>query len=105
MSNKGRFHVSAPALAVGIVAVAFALRVYRLPVLPPGLNGDEAWNLIDILEMQDTRRFPLFFPNNFGREPLFIYVQGAMSLIAGATAFAARLTSAFVGTVTVALLY
>ena len=97
--------VPAPALAVAIVAVAFALRVYRLPVLPPGLNGDEAWNLIDILEMQDTRRFPLFFPNNFGREPLFIYVQGAMSLIAGATAFAARLTSAFVGTVTVALLY
>src|SRR3990172_4024387 len=97
--------VPAPALALAIVAIAFALRVYRLAELPPGLNGDEAWNLIDILEMQETRRFPLFFPNNFGREPLFIYLQAVMALIAGATPFVARLTSAFVGTVTVALLY
>lgn len=98
--------VPAPALAVAIVGVAFALRAYRLAELPPGLYSDEAWNLVDILEMRETGRFPLFFPNNYGREPLFIYLQAAMAAIAGeVTPFIGRLTSAFVGTVTVALLY
>src|SRR3990172_6341487 len=100
-----RLSVPAPALAVAIVAIAFALRVYRLSELPPGLFGDEGWNLADILEMQATGRSPLFSPNNPGREPLFIYMQAAMAAICGVTPFAARLTSAFVGTVTVALLY
>jgi len=43
-----RLSVPAPALAVAIVAIAFALRVYRLSELPPGLFGDEGWNLADI---------------------------------------------------------
>ncbi len=101
-----RVSVPAPALAAAIVAVAFALRVYRLAELPPGLYSDEAWNLVDILDMQATSRFPVYFPNNLGREPLFIYLQAGMAVVMGeVTPFVARLTSAFVGTVTIAVLY
>ena len=101
-----RINPPAPALALALVAIAFLLRVYGLSELPPGLAYDEGWNLVDILAMRETGEFPLYFPNNHGREPLFIYLQAAMAAVWGDVApFPARLTSAFLGTLTVALLY
>jgi 4-amino-4-deoxy-L-arabinose transferase-like glycosyltransferase len=94
-----------PGVTLAVIGIAFVLRVYRLSEMPPGIDGDEAWNLMDILQMQRSRQFPIYFHDNNGREALFIYLQAIMSLICGATPFAARLTAAFVGTVTVALLY
>ena len=77
-----QIRIPAPVLALAIVAIAFALRVYRLPELPPGLFGDEAWNLVDIIEMGETGRNPLFFAKNAGREPVFTYLQAAMAALA-----------------------
>jgi len=63
-----------------------------------GLFADEGWNLAEIIEMGETGHFPLFFANNPGREPVFIYLQTAITLIARATPFAARVAAAFVVT-------
>jgi len=94
-----QIRIPAPVLALATVAIAFALRVYGLSELPPGLLGDEAWNLVDIIEMGETGRYPLFFANNAGREPVFIYLQAGMAVLGGVTPFAGRLTAAFVGVV------
>jgi 4-amino-4-deoxy-L-arabinose transferase-like glycosyltransferase len=63
---------------------------------------DEAFNLLDIVNMQNTGSFPIYFPANNGREPLFLYLQALSAAVFGPTPFAARTVSVFLGTGTVA---
>src|SRR5437660_1020257 len=60
--------------AVGIVLLAAALRLWRLDDVPGGLLFDEAFNGRDVLNVL-AGAHPVFFRDNFGREPLFIYAQ------------------------------
>ncbi len=94
-----------PIVGVTIVAFAFFLRGWRIDELPPGFLSDEAYNLVDIVEMLETGSHPLYFTRNNGREPLFLYLQAVSVAVLGATPFAARVVAVFLGTLTVALLY
>ena len=94
-----------PLLGVVIVALAFFLRGWRIGELPPGFLSDEAYNVVDVVEMLETGSRPLFFTRNNGREPLFLYLQAASVALLGPTPFAARVVAVFLGTLTVALLY
>src|SRR5579883_2363797 len=90
-------------LIVGFVAVVvfgFLLRVYRLHVTPPGLFFDEAANLFDISGILKGQH-PIYFPNNNGREPFFFYWASLFASIWGVNAYAIRLASACLGTLTV----
>ncbi len=58
-----------------ILLLATFLRLYQLPSLPPGLYPDEAMNGSNDLEALRTHDFKVFYPENNGREGLFINIQ------------------------------
>jgi 4-amino-4-deoxy-L-arabinose transferase-like glycosyltransferase len=94
-----------PAVVLGLTALALAIRLYRLPDLPPGLYNDEAANGVDILHLLQGHYYPIFFAANTGREPLFIYLQAIIVGLLGATPWSLRLTSAILGAATVPAVY
>jgi hypothetical protein len=85
---------------VALVLLAWFLRVWRLPLLPPGLHHDEAiegLNALDVL----AGHLRFWFPAGGGREPLFMYVAAAVIWVLGPTAFALRLLAAACATLVV----
>jgi 4-amino-4-deoxy-L-arabinose transferase-like glycosyltransferase len=85
--------------------LAFAVRFWNLENLPSGLWIDEAVNAADAHTALETGNFKLFYPNNYGREGLFINLQ-ALSLWAfGSTITALKLWSAIFGTLAVMGVY
>ena len=91
-------------IVLALTGLALALRLYQLPTTPPGLYIDEAANGLDVLEILSGQR-PIFFERNFGREPLFIYLQAISVAVLGATPFALRLTAAVLGALTAPAIY
>ena len=86
------------------MALATVLRLYRLDVLPPGFNVDEAYNMLDALDILKGK-WPLFLPANAGREVLYSYLQAALVAWLGPEVFALRVTSALIGVATVGATY
>lgn len=62
-------------LLIVIAALAAFLRLYNLKNVPPGLYPDEAMNGNNALEAIATGNFKVFYPENNGREGLFINIQ------------------------------
>ena len=93
-----------PVLA--IFALGAFLRLYRLEQVPPGLHPDEAMNGINALEAWRSGRFEVFYPENDGREGLFINIQAvALGLIGRTEPWVLRLVSAVFGILTVVAMY
>jgi len=88
-----------------IVLVAAFFRLHNLDEIPPGLHYDEAFNGIDAMSILQGKGYPIFFTENFGREPLFIYLSAISFYLLGVSALSIRAVSAVVGIVTVAILY
>jgi len=88
-----------------ILALAIGFRFYKLNSIPPGLYPDEAMNGNNALEALDTGDFKVFYPENNGREGLFINIQAVSVKLFGNTSWSLRVVSAFFGTLTVAGLY
>ncbi len=84
-----------------ILLVAAALRLPAIGRVPPGLYHDEAYYGLDAVDVL-RGHLQVYFPANNGREPLFIYLAAGMVGLLGRSPFALRLTSAFVGMLTVA---
>ena len=84
-----------------ILLLAAALRLPALGQVPPGLYHDEAYYGLDAVDVL-RGHLQVYFPANNGREPLFIYLAAGMIGLLGRSPFALRLTSAFVGLLTVA---
>lgn len=92
-------------LLLATVLVAAFLRLYALDLLPPGLFYDEAYNGLDVRGVLSSAQLPLFFTGNYGREPLFLYLQSAFVAGLGYTPYALRVTAAFIGILTVPAIY
>lgn len=88
-----------------ILAIAAGMRFYALDRTPPGLYPDEAVNGTDAQEALATGDFKLFYPNNNGREGLFINIQALAVNFLGNTPFALRSVSALMGVLTVLAVY
>ncbi len=90
-------------LLILIIAVFF--RFWKLTEIPPGLYPDEAINGNNALEALKTAPpsggFKLFYPENNGREGLFINIQALSIAIFGNQSWALRLVSALLGVFTV----
>lgn len=109
-----------------ILALAAALRFWRLDQLPPGLYHDEAYYGLDALSLLQGKsfpqyyegwelyandahaerpsmptRFPVFFEGNYGREPLHVYLVSLSIRLFGNTPFAIRAVTAASGTLAV----
>ena len=88
-----------------IVGVAAFLRFSQIGTLPPGLFPDEAMNGNDGLQSIETGHFRVFYPQNGGREGLFLNIQAGFVYLFGNEAWVLRLPSAIFGALTVLALY
>ncbi|MBI3088945.1 MAG: glycosyltransferase family 39 protein, partial [Candidatus Colwellbacteria bacterium] len=92
-----------------IVIIAAFLRLWSLPTVPPGLYPDEAMNGNNALEALETAPpaggWKVFYPENNGREGLFINIQSVSLALFGNEPWALRLPSTIFGILTVLGLY
>ena len=87
-----------------LLLVAFFLRSHQLLEVPPGLTHDEANHgreAVNILAGQ----LALFFPLNYGSEPLFSYTVAAHMLLLGRGLLALRLVNVFFGLLAITAVY
>ena len=92
-------------IVLALLLLGAGLRLAALGDVPPGLYHDEAFNGLDALRVIEEGDFPLYFPANNGREPLFIYLIAASVSVLGRSPLAVRLPSFFVGFLTLAATY
>lgn len=79
-----------------LLLLAFSLRVWQLPHVPPGLTHDEASNGHDAAAiLRGVHR--LYFPVGYGHEPLYNYSVALTTLLLGQSIFTLRLTTVFWG--------
>jgi len=83
--------------AVLIVAVFF--RFWQIDSIPPGLFGDEATDGVDALDVL-AGRGQLFFPANYGREGLHMWIVALSLKLLGVSPLAVRLPSILAGILT-----
>lgn len=88
-----------------ILAIASFFRLWQLDSIPPGLYPDEAMNANDAFEAFQTKDFKVFYPENNGREGLFINLIAFSFFIFGASIWAIRIVPAIIGIITVLGLY
>ena len=98
--EKGAPVSGTPVLLAILVFAAF-LRFFELTTVPHGIQVDEAMNGANILEIHETGRFRIFYPENNGREGLFINLQALASSLLGDEPWALRAVSAAFGVATV----
>ncbi len=84
-----------------VVALAAFFRLWHITSVPPGLYPDEAMNGNNALEAIETGDYKIFYPENNGREGLFINIQSLSIRIFGNEPWALRIVSAFFGILTV----
>ncbi|MFW6069964.1 MAG: phospholipid carrier-dependent glycosyltransferase [bacterium] len=87
-----------------LLLIAFFLRSHQLLEIPPGLTHDEANHgreAVNILAGQ----LALFFPLNYGSEPLYSYTVAGHMLLLGRGLLALRLVNVFFGLLAVAATY
>lgn len=92
-------------LLFAILSLALFVRVYQIESIPGGLYPDEAVNGIDALRAIETGEYKLFYPNNYGREGLFINLQALAIKYFGNTVPVLKFWSAIFGTLAVLGLY
>jgi len=84
-----------------ILIIAVFFRFWKINQIPPGLYPDEAMNGNNALEAIKTGDFKLFYPENNGREGLFINLEAVSLMIFGNQPWALRIVSALFGFLTV----
>lgn len=62
-------------ILAGIILLASFFRLNNITLSPPGLYPDEAMNGNNALEAISTRDYKVFYPENNGREGMFINIQ------------------------------
>lgn len=84
-----------------IMVVAFVFRFQNLTTTPPGLYPDEAMNGNNARQALETGNYKLYYPENNGREGLFINIQAQSLRLFGNQPWALRIVSALFGLLTV----
>lgn len=88
-------------LFVVIVVLASFLRLWNLNEIPPGVWYDEAYNALDALQASENHNYKIFYPENYGREGLYINILALSFKIFGVNNFALRFPSALFGILTI----
>lgn len=84
-----------------VLALGIFFRFFRLKEVPLGLYPDEAMNGNNVLEAKAMHDYKLFYPENNGREGLFINLQGISLALLGREPMSLRGVSAVVGSCTI----
>lgn len=84
-----------------ILVIAGFFRFYRITSIPPGLYPDEAMNGNNAIQALETNHYKVFYPENNGREGLFINLQAQSLRFFGNKPWALRIVSGIFGVLTV----
>lgn len=88
-----------------VLLISFFLRIWQLDSIPPGLYPDEAINGNEAYSTLKSGVFQVFYPENNGREGLYInFIAFSFNLL-GPSIFALRLTSVLLGILTVFVIF
>jgi 4-amino-4-deoxy-L-arabinose transferase-like glycosyltransferase len=88
-----------------ILAIAAFFRFYKLADIPPGLYPDVAINGNDAATALRTGDFKIFYPENNGREGLFINLIAFSFSVLGISVWSIKIVAAITGFLTVLGLY
>lgn len=88
-------------LATLIIVLAFVVRSYNIENAPSGIYPDEAVNGMDALKANLSGKYDWFYPDNNGREGLYINIIALSFQLFGITFFGLKLASIIFGTLTV----
>ncbi|MCD6384570.1 glycosyltransferase family 39 protein, partial [Candidatus Sumerlaeota bacterium] len=89
----------------GVILLAVFFRFYRLDAVPPGLWYDEAINGLDALTVIHHGPQIFFTTEAHPREPLLVHIIAIFFLIFHVSTLTLRATSAFIGLLTIPLVY
>lgn len=84
-----------------IIALGIFLRTYHIETAPPGIYPDEAMNGEDAIKANQTGHYELFYPNNEGREGLFMNIIALCFKFFGISIFTLKLPSIIFGVLTI----
>lgn len=84
-----------------IILIGLIFRFWDLANVPPGLYPDIAKNGTDAIETLQTNNWKLFYPENNGREGLFIWLVALAFKFFGISIFTLKLPAAIIGTLTI----
>ena len=87
-----------------LLLLGFLLRVTDLTGAPLGISGDELF-YYDDARLIMRGQFPVYFPNNYGHEPLFQYLQAGFIRLIGQHSYTLRFTAVFVSMLGLAVSY
>lgn len=90
---------------LAIIAAAIFLRLWKLDSIPPGLYPDVAINGNNALETLRTGNFKVFYPENNGREGLFMWLISFSFLLFGPSVWSIKIVAALIGILTIIGLY
>lgn len=105
--TDAKFHTPRKRIVLYLVLIVFFgafLRCHKLNTLPDRLWHDEKAHLQNVRDVVSGRH-AVFFPENNGRESLFIYLLTVNVHLFGETPWAVRLCGVVVGTLTIPLLF
>ena len=88
-----------------ILVIAAFFRLYQLDSIPPGIYPDEAVNGNNALEVLDTGKPQVFYPDNNGREGLFINLTALSFKIFGVNIWSFKLVAVLAGILGIWALY
>ena len=92
-------------LIAAVIFIALFLRLFMLGAFPPSLYSDEAVNGVNTLQALESNNFKVFYPDNYGREGLFINVQAFFVWLFGPDMWVLHIASALFGVLTVFGIY
>lgn len=85
--------------------LGMTLRFYRLEAIPVGLSGDEGADGFGAKQILSGKELPLFITADFGEEPMHTYLVASSFAIWGISLWAIRFVSAFVGLLTIPVVF
>jgi len=88
-----------------ILTIASFFRLWQLNSIPPGLYPDEAINANDAFQSLKTKGFKIFYPENNGREGLYINLIALSFSIFGVSIWSIKIVSVIIGILTVLGMY
>lgn len=84
-----------------ILMIAVFFRFYKIAEIPPGLYPDVAMNGTNALDAIKTGDYKVFYPQNNGREGLFMNLIAVSFMIFGSSVWAIKIVAALFGIFTV----
>lgn len=88
-------------LLVFIIVIASFFRLWQLDKIPPGIWPDEAMNTTNAIQALESGKFKVFYPENHGREGLFINLIALSFAVFGISIWSFKIVPALIGIFTV----